>query len=189
MKVSKTPLSDVLLIETDLLRDSRGHFAESWNAIRYEGVGISGKFVQDNFSVSRRGVLRGLHFQCPHPQDKLVQVLQGAVFDAIVDLRKGSPTFGKWWGTELTEENGRQLFVPIGFAHGFQAVREDSVLVYICSEFYHPESERTILWNDSDLGISWPIENPIFSPKDSLGLSLSEWLKRPESAAFGFEHP
>jgi dTDP-4-dehydrorhamnose 3,5-epimerase len=187
VKVSKAPLADVLVIETDRYQDSRGHFAETWNQKRYEEAGIQVQFVQDNFSFSRRGVLRGLHFQQPYPQVKLVQVLRGAVYDVVVDLRKQSPTFGKWWGTELTEENGKQLYVPVGFAHGFLVTSEDSVFLYKCSEFYHPEAEHTLLWNDPDVGIQWPVEHPQLSSKDASAQSLSQWLQRPESKYFQFK--
>ena len=186
MKVSQAPLAGVLVIETDLYRDPRGHFAESWNKKRYENAGIRANFVQDNFSFSKRGVLRGLHFQSPYPQDKLVQVLRGAVYDAVVDLRRNSPTFGHWWGTELTEENGKQVFIPAGFAHGFEVLRDDSVFVYKCSEFYHPETEHTLVWNDNEINIQWPLKNPLVSPKDAAGETLAQWLKRPESNNFQF---
>lgn len=186
MKVSKTPLEGVLLIEIDRYGDSRGYFAETYNQKRYQESGIAARFVQDNASFSQRGVLRGLHFQSPYAQDKLVQVLRGSVFDVAVDLRKQSPTFGKWWGTELKEENCRQLFIPKGLAHGFQVLRDDTVFVYKCSEFYYPEAERTIRWNDPDLHIEWPIEQPLLSPKDAAAQSLSEWLKKPESDELRF---
>ncbi len=177
MKVTKTPLMDVLLIEPGIFRDVRGRFAETWNAKRYEESGIPAKFVQENVSFSHLGVLRGLHFQQPFPQAKLVQVLVGAVFDVAVDLRKGSPTFGKWWGTELSGENGRQLFIPAGFAHGFLITQENTVFHYQCSEYYHPEAEHTILWNDPDLAIHWPNDKPILSSKDAAGRRFSDWIK------------
>ena len=184
MNISKTPLANVLVIEPNRYQDSRGYFSETWNKKRYAEAGVPADFVQDNFSVSQRGVLRGLHFQYPYPQNKLVQVLRGSVFDVAVDLRKQSPTFGKWWGTELTEENGRQLFVPVGFAHGFLVLRENSVFVYKCSEFYHPEAERSLLWNDPEIGIEWPMEHPVLSEKDASAQTLSQWLKKPESNHF-----
>jgi dTDP-4-dehydrorhamnose 3,5-epimerase len=184
MKVTKTPLADVLVIETDLFRDSRGHFAEIWNKKRYEDAGISFKSVQDNFSYSKKGVLRGLHFQNPHPQEKLVQVVRGAVFDVAVDLRKKSSTFGKWWGTVLTEENGKQLFIPAGFAHGFLSTEDNTLFLYQCSDFYHPEAEHTLLWNDPEIGIEWPVEHPTVSSKDASGQTLSQWLQRPESEKY-----
>jgi dTDP-4-dehydrorhamnose 3,5-epimerase len=184
VKVSKTPLADVLVIETDVHQDSRGRFGETWNKKRYHEAGIPAEFVQDNFSFSRSGVLRGLHFQYPYPQAKLVQVLHGAVFDVAVDLRKQSPTFGKWWGTELTEENGKQLFVPTGFAHGFLITRGNTVFLYKCTESYHPEAEHTLLWNDPEIGINWPIEKPVLSSKDASAHTLSQWLQNPESDHF-----
>ena len=181
MKVSQTPLADVLLVEVDVRRDDRGHFAETWNAKRYEDAGIPARFVQENVSFSHRGVLRGLHFQQPFAQSKLVQVLKGGVFDVAVDLRKKSPTFGTWWGTDLTPENGRQLYIPEGFAHGFLATKEDTVFHYQCSEFYHPEAEHTIVWNDPDLNIQWPVDHPTLSPKDAAAQKFSGWLKEAES--------
>ena len=184
MKVSKTPLQDLLLVEIDIHRDSRGHFAETWNARRYLEAGIPAKFVQENVSFSQRGVLRGLHFQLPHAQSKLVQVLQGAVFDVAVDLRKKSPSFGKWWGTELSGENGKQLYIPEGFAHGFLVTADNTMFSYHCSELYHPESEHTLLWNDPDLNIQWPNEHPLLSPKDAAAETYAEWIKRPESDLF-----
>ena len=180
LSISPTPLSGLLVIETDIYRDSRGHFAESWNQKRYAGAGIPTKFVQDNYSFSRKGVLRGLHFQSPFPQDKLVQVLKGGVFDVAVDLRRTSPTFGKWWGTDLTEENGKQLLIPAGFAHGFLVTRDDTLFVYKCSELYHPEAEHTLRWNDPDVGIRWPTADPTLSPKDAAGQTLADWLKQAE---------
>ncbi len=184
MKISKTVLQDLLLVEVDVYRDARGHFAETWNVKRYGDAGIATKFVQENVSFSQAGVLRGLHFQQPFPQAKLVQVLKGGVFDVVVDLRRHSSTFGKWWGTELTGENGRQLFIPAGFAHGFVVTKEDTVFHYQCSEYYHPEAEHTILWSDPDLKIRGPIDHPTLSTKDARGVTLAEWLKRPESQSF-----
>lgn len=184
MKITKVPLAGVLMIEADRFQDTRGHFAETWNKRRYEEAGIPTNFVQDNFSFSRRDALRGLHFQSPYPQDKLVQVLCGSVFDVVVDLRKKSPTFAQWWGTELTEENCKQLYIPRGFAHGFVATRDDSVFLYKCSEFYHPETEHTLVWNDRAVGIRWPLEHPLLSPKDAAGQTLAEWLERTASDEF-----
>lgn len=184
MNVSKSPLAGLLVIETDFYRDSRGHFAETWNKKRYEDAGIKAQFVQENCSYSRKGVLRGLHFQSPYAQDKLVQVLRGSVFDVAVDLRKQSSTFRKWWGTDLTEENGKQLFIPAGFAHGFLSTKDDTVFFYRCSELYHPEAEHTLFWNDPEVGIEWPTESPLLSPKDAAAPMLLEWIERPESNSF-----
>ena len=184
MNVSKTPLPDVLAVENKVFSDSRGNFAEAWNKKRFEDAGIATNFVQDNYSLSRRGVLRGMHFQSPFPQVKLVSVLRGGVFDVVVDLRRQSSTFRKWWGTELTEENGKQIYIPAGFAHGFLVTREDTIFLYKCSEFYHPEAEQSLLWNDPAIGIQWPIESPILSSKDAAAQTLSQWLQKPESKNF-----
>ncbi len=181
MKIEKAPLQDLLLIHLDVYRDDRGHFAETWNTRRYEQAGITATFVQENVSLSHSGVLRGLHFQQPFPQAKLVHVLKGGVFDVTVDLRKKSPTFGKWWGTELTGNNGKQLFIPVGFAHGFLVTEEDTVFHYQCSDCYHPEAEHTILWDDPDLNIQWPSKQPLVSSKDASGQRLADWLKTPGS--------
>lgn len=165
-------LPGVLLIETRIFRDQRGHFLESWNEQRYKEMGIEGPFVQDNISVSARGVLRGLHFQRPYPQAKLVSVLRGEVFDVAVDVRDGSDTFGEWVGAELSAENGRQMYIPEGFAHGFVVTSDFAIFSYKCSEYYHPEAEHTLLWSDSDLAIGWPTLCPVLSEKDRAGVRL-----------------
>jgi dTDP-4-dehydrorhamnose 3,5-epimerase len=167
MKVVETRLAGVLILEPRVFRDDRGHFLESWNSARYAEHGIPERFVQDNLSVSRRGVLRGLHFQYPSPQGKLVSAVQGAVFDVAVDLRKGSPTFGEWVGVELSQENHRQMWIPEGFAHGFQVTSESALFTYKCTEYYAPEHEGSLRWNDPDLAIEWPIPEPVLSSKDA----------------------
>jgi len=174
MKVTKTPLPGVLLIEPVLFRDSRGHFMESWHRERYRDAGLPDDFVQDNVSCSPRGVLRGLHFQQPHPQGKLVCVLHGAVFDVVVDVRVGSPTFGSWTGYVLSEENCRQLFVPPGLAHGFVVTSDLALFSYKCTEYYCPSAEITLLWNDPDLAIGWPVDTPKVSVKDQAGIRLRD---------------
>lgn len=174
MKVTSTSLPGVLLIETVLFRDSRGYFMESWNRELYREAGLPDEFVQDNVSFSRRGVLRGLHFQQPHPQGKLICVLHGAVFDVAVDVRVGSPTFGLWTGYVLSEENSRQLFVPPGLAHGFVVTSDVAFFSYKCTEYYHPSTETTLLWNDPDLAIDWPVETPEVSAKDQGGIRLRD---------------
>ncbi len=184
MKVSTTPLPDVILLEIAQYGDARGRFAEMWNRKRYEGAGIRCEFVQDNYSFSNRGVLRGLHYQNPFPQAKLVQVLQGSVFDVVVDLRKGSQTFGKWWGTELSDSQPKQIFIPVGFAHGFLVTSDETLFCYKSSDFYHKDSEHILRWNDPDVGIAWPVKDPILSPKDAAGQTLAELLKNPASLAF-----
>lgn len=174
MNVLETPLPGVLLIEPDVYGDSRGFFMESWNLKRYAEQGLEVEFVQDNISFSRRGILRGLHFQNPNPQGKLVQVLQGEVYDVAVDIRKGSPCFGCWFGTWLSEQNHHQLYVPEGFAHGFCVVSETALFAYKCTHFYDAKAEYSLRWDDPDLAIDWPIKEPILSKKDGTGLRLKE---------------
>jgi dTDP-4-dehydrorhamnose 3,5-epimerase len=174
MKVSKGPLQGILIIEPDVYRDVRGSFAEVWRAQKYAELGVDESFVQDNVSLSKKGVLRGLHFQNPSAQGKLISVLDGEVFDVAVDLRIGSPTFGKWHGEILSSSNGRQFFVPMGFAHGFVVTSESALFLYKCTEYFNKETEKTILWNDPDLAIKWPIADPLVSEKDRQGRRLKE---------------
>ncbi len=166
MKVIETPLTGVLLIEPKVHGDARGFFMETWNLKRYHEAGIQANFVQDNLSLSRQGILRGLHYQWPNPQGKLVQVLRGAVFDVAVDIRRGSPNFGRWVAYELSAANHRQLYIPEGFAHGFCVLSREALFVYKCTDFYHPENEYSLRWDDPELGIAWPIAAPILSTKD-----------------------
>ncbi len=174
MKIIATALPGVVIIEPKVFGDERGYFMETYQAQRYAEAGITEPLVQDNLSFSRRGILRGLHAQNPHPQGKLVQVLQGAVFDVAVDIRVGSPTFGKWVGVELSAENYRQFYVPPGFAHGFVVTSEIALFVYKCTDYYAPQSEMSILWNDPDIGIDWPIDEPQLSAKDAAGIRLAD---------------
>jgi len=178
VKASPGSLKDVLLIEPTILGDARGYFVESWNARTFRDVtGLDVSFVQDNEARSKRGVLRGLHYQVEQPQGKLVRVIRGEVFDACVDLRESSPTFGKWSGVELSEENHLQLWVPPGFAHGYLVHSEYAIVLYKTTDFYAPEHERTILWNDPDIGIVWPIDGwrkPAVSAKDAAGLRFAD---------------
>lgn len=167
MKVLSTPLPGVLLIEPKVFGDDRGFFLETYLQRRYGEAGISLPFVQDNWSRSVKATLRGLHFQEPHPQGKLVQVVTGAVFDVAVDIRVGSPTFGKWFGTELSAQSKRQLWIPPGFAHGFCVLSESADFLYKCTAPYMPEHERGIAWNDPDLGVDWPVPEPLLSKKDA----------------------
>jgi dTDP-4-dehydrorhamnose 3,5-epimerase len=162
----ETEIPGVVILEPKVFGDARGFFMETYSADRYRQAGIGGPFVQDNISVSQKGVLRGLHFQNPNPQAKLVEVLQGEVFDVAVDIRRGSPTFGKWIGATLSDQNHRQFFVPAGFAHGFCVLSEMAMFHYKCSDYYAPASEGGIAWNDPDIGIDWPIKNPTLSSKD-----------------------
>ncbi|MDH3229149.1 MAG: dTDP-4-dehydrorhamnose 3,5-epimerase [Alphaproteobacteria bacterium] len=173
MKVAKTELPGVLLIEPDRFGDDRGFFQETWHARRYEDAGIRDEFVQDNISLSRHGVLRGMHFQNPHGQAKLVYILQGEVFDVAVDVRAGSPDFGKWTGATLSADNGRQLYIPAGFAHGFCVTGETALFAYKCTDFYDRESELTIRWDDPQIGVAWPISHPTISEKDAVAPFLS----------------
>lgn len=174
MNVTKTELPGVLLVEPKLFGDARGFFVETFHAERYASVGIPGPFVQDNLSRSARGALRGLHFQEPFPQGKLVQVLRGAVWDVAVDVRRGSPHFGAWVGLELSEDNHRQLWIPSGFAHGFCVLSEVADFFYKCTSRYVPDAERAIRWNDPELAIRWPIQAPLLSAKDAAAPMLAD---------------
>ncbi len=169
MNVTRCELEGLLLIEPKVFGDARGFFLETWNAQRYRACGLDAAFVQDNLSLSRRGILRGLHFQNPSPQGKLVSVWQGEVFDVAVDLRRSSPTFGKWHGVRLSGDTKRQFYIPPGFAHGFQVLSEAALFHYKCTEFYSPGDELTIRWDDPDLGIEWPLPDPLLSEKDAHG--------------------
>ena len=166
MKVIPLEIPGVLLIEPTLFRDSRGVFCETFHLQRYAEAGLTECFVQDNYSRSIRGTLRGLHYQDPHAQGKLVMVLDGSVYDVVVDIRRGSPTFGKWHGIELSADTFRQLYVPPGCAHGFCVTSEEAAFLYKCTDVYSPKDERGIIWNDPTLAISWPVSTPIVSAKD-----------------------
>jgi dTDP-4-dehydrorhamnose 3,5-epimerase len=172
MRVTRPALSGLLVLELRIFRDDRGHFLELWNERRYREAGLDVTFVQDNASTSRRGAVRGLHFQHPSGQAKLVSVLQGEVWDVAVDIRRGSPTFGEWHGLKLSAENGTQFYIPEGFAHGFAVLSETALVSYKCTDFYEPSCERTLLWNDPVLAIEWPVEDPIVSEKDAAGIRL-----------------
>lgn len=168
MKKIETDLQGVWIIEPKVFGDGRGFFYETWQQTRYEEMGIQGPFVQDNVSFSRKGVLRGLHYQQPHCQGKLVSVLQGEVFDVAVDVRVGSPQFGQWTGVVLSGENHRQLWIPEGFAHGFCVLSETAYFSYKCTDVYAPDCEGGILWNDPDIGIKWPLAEVSLSDKDQV---------------------
>ena len=171
MKVIPTEIPDVLIIEPQVYGDDRGFFLESFNQRDFrEKTGVNTTFVQDNHSMSLKNVLRGLHYQIPNPQGKLVRVVNGSVFDVAVDARQSSPTFGQWVGCVLSAENKRIFWVPEGFAHGFLVLSDRAEFLYKTTNYYYPQYEKTILWNDADLGIDWPLEiPPILSPKDQAG--------------------
>ncbi len=176
MKVTQTSIRDVVLIEPKVFGDSRGFFFESFNEVKFrEQVAANISFVQDNHSRSKKNVLRGLHYQIRQPQGKLVRVVEGEVFDVAVDIRKGSATFGQWVGERLSAENKKQLWVPAGFAHGFVVLSEYAEFLYKTTDYYAPEYERSILWNDPDIGIEWPQEiQPVLSEKDAKGVHFKD---------------
>jgi dTDP-4-dehydrorhamnose 3,5-epimerase len=177
MKIIRTEIPDVVVLEPVLFTDSRGLFLETCNQRSFEALGIVERFVQDDESYSKRGVLRGLHFQAEQAQGKLVRAVAGEIFDAAVDLRKGSATFGKWACARLSAMNHHLIWIPKGFAHGFYTLSESAAVAYKVTDFYAPEHERTLLWNDPDVGIAWPlIGEPILSDKDRAGLRLKEIL-------------
>lgn len=167
MQVIETDLPGVVLVDPLLFNDSRGHFLEIYHSRRYHDCGFPSEFVQQNMSFSTRGVLRGLHYQLGRPQGKLVMVLQGEIFDVAADIRKDSPTFGRWTGALLSAATYRQIYIPEGFAHGFCVTGETALVLYLCTDFYAPEEERGIRWDDPMLDIAWPIMNPILSGKDA----------------------
>jgi dTDP-4-dehydrorhamnose 3,5-epimerase len=181
LHIRETSLPGVLLIEPKVFGDDRGFFMETYRADTFRDIGI-GEFVQDNHSRSARGVLRGLHYQQPNAQGKLVRCTRGSIFDVAVDIRRGSPSFGRWFGLELSDANKLMLWIPTGFAHGFCALEDDSDLVYKCTSLYDPASDRSILWNDPDIGIEWPIAEPVLSAKDANAPRLAEAAKLPAYA-------
>ena len=172
MKLIETSLPGVLIIEPKIFGDSRGFFLESYRDDVLAEAGINEKFVQDNHSRSTKGVLRGLHYQLSHPQGKLIRVATGKVYDVAVDVRRGSPTFGQWVGSILDEESMNMMYTPPGFAHGFVVLSDIADFIYKCTDYYHPESEQGILWNDPDIGIEWPLTNVILSDKDKRNSKL-----------------
>ena len=174
MQVEQTKLDGVLLVTPQVFGDDRGFFMETYNQAKAEKFGLPTNFVQDNHSKSSKGVLRGLHYQNPQWQGKLVRVVQGEIFDVAVDIRAGSNTFGEWVGYALNDQNKQQLYVPEGFAHGFVVTSETAEVVYKCTSLYAPEQEGSLLWNDAEIGIDWPIEQPLLSAKDEVGMPLKE---------------
>ncbi|MFM8332442.1 MAG: dTDP-4-dehydrorhamnose 3,5-epimerase [Candidatus Methylumidiphilus sp.] len=176
MKIEETPLPGVMLISPTVFGDHRGYFKESWNRRTFAERGLNLDFVQDNLSFSSQGILRGLHFQNPQPQGKLVQALQGEVFDVAVDIRLGSPTFGKWFGALLSADNHLQMYVPEGFAHGFCVVSETALFAYKCTDFYSPQTEHSLRFDDPDIGINWPLDGePSLSAKDANAKLLKDF--------------
>ena len=174
MNIVTTSIEGILIIEPEVYEDSRGFFMETYNRNRYMKAGIDTVFVQDNLSYSVKNTVRGLHFQIKKPQAKLLQVITGEIFDVAVDIRQNSATFGKWTGFHLSDRNKRQLFVPQGFAHGFCVLSETAHFLYKCSDFYAPDDEGGIIWSDPDIGIDWPVEDPIISEKDKQYPNLSD---------------
>ena len=177
MQLIPTPIPDLFLIQPRVFEDARGYFFESYNKAAFEQQGIHVDFVQDNQSLSHKGVLRGLHLQNPpYAQGKLVRVIQGAVFDVAVDVRKGSSTYGKWFGHELTEQNKTMLWIPEGFAHGFLTLEDNTVFSYKCTNYYNKASEDCIMWNDPAIGIDWKVSNPSLSDKDKEGKAFRDFV-------------
>jgi dTDP-4-dehydrorhamnose 3,5-epimerase len=177
MKFIPTEIPDVIIVEPDVFGDHRGFFMEAWHAEKFAEEGIAAQFVQDNQSRSSKGILRGLHYQIKQPQGKLVRVLSGEIFDVAVDLRRNSPTFGKWFGMYLNDTSKQMLWVPPGFAHGFYVVSEQADFFYKCTDFYAREHERAIRWDDPDLSIDWPLtgkEKPVLAPKDAAAKSFKD---------------
>jgi dTDP-4-dehydrorhamnose 3,5-epimerase len=174
MIFSETSLPGVIRMEPAVFGDSRGFFMEIYHRERYRAGGIGCAFMQDNYSHSQKNILRGLHYQLNKPQDKLIFVMAGEIFDVAVDIRKGSPAFGRWFGTHLSSANKHQLFIPRGFAHGFCVLSETADVFYKCSELYDPDDDYGILWSDPSIGIQWPLSDPVLSPKDQQNAPLSE---------------
>ncbi len=174
MQILETSIPGVLLIEPRVFKDDRGFFFESYHEKRAWDVGLKVKFMQDNHSFSKQGTLRGLHYQLANPQGKLVRVATGEVFDVAVDIRQGSPTFGQWYGAYLSAENHRQLYIPPGFAHGFCVISETADFLYKCTDFYTPGDEYGIRWDDPEVGIDWPIADPVLSAKDAIAPLLKD---------------
>ena len=178
IKVTKTDIDGLIIIEPTVHGDNRGYFMETYNENDMKEAGVDVRFVQDNQSMSKKGVLRGLHFQKQFPQGKLVRVIRGAVFDVALDLRKDSPTFGKWHGVELSAENKKQFYLPPGFAHGFLVLSDEAEFCYKATDFYHPNDEGGIAWNDPEIGVEWPeIDEILLSEKDKVNMTLKEFVE------------
>ncbi len=178
MKFLPTELPGVLIVEPDIFADGRGYFYESYQLEKYQKGGVPLPFVQDNRSRSVKGTLRGLHTQLRHTQGKLVSVIQGAIFDVVVDIRPGSPTYKKWISAELSSDNYRQIYIPPGYAHGFYVTSDEAIVEYKCTDLYDPDSAIDIIWNDPDLAIAWPGQSPLLSKKDAIGKRLNDLESR-----------
>jgi dTDP-4-dehydrorhamnose 3,5-epimerase len=179
MKITKTNIDGLLVIEPEVFSDERGSFLENWNLNKFQEIGVNDNFVQDNQSISSKGVLRGLHFQNPpYAQSKLVRVIKGSVLDVAVDLRLNSPTYGLYYSVVLSDKNFKTFFIPKGFAHGFICLEDNTIFSYKCSDFYNKDSEGSIAWNDSDLAIDWQLSNPIISTKDSNAQSFKDFKSK-----------
>jgi dTDP-4-dehydrorhamnose 3,5-epimerase len=179
MRFIDTPLQGIILIEPDVHEDLRGYFLELYHTDKYAKAGLPSRFVQDNFARSVYGALRGLHYQGSHPQGKLVTAMEGTIFDVAVDIRKDSSSFGQWYGVELSAENKRQVYIPPGFAHGYCVLSKTAAVMYKCTDFYVPDDERGIIWNDPAVNISWPISSPLLSAKDRLFGTLARSRQQP----------
>lgn len=177
MKTIKTPLSDLKIVELQVFGDERGWFTESWNQSKFKELGLDYDFAQDNHSMSIKNTLRGLHFQTSPGQAKLVRCIQGEIWDVAVDIRPESPTFKKWFGFNLSADNQKMLMIPVGFAHGFCVLSERAEVVYKCSSFYNRETEAGFAWDDSEIGIKWPVKEPLLSQRDIEAPSFNAWLK------------
>src|SRR3989339_723048 len=186
MTIEKTEIADILIVTPEVMGDERGFFVEVYKKSLFKELGIGEDFVQDNHSRSARNVLRGLHFQWEPPMGKLMRVTVGSAFLVAVDIRKGSPTLGQWFGLEVSAENKKQVYAPAGFARGFCSLQDDTEVQYKCTGEYNQDAEAGILWNDPEIGIIWPIEQPILSPRDQDAQTLKDWLNKPESDNFQF---
>ena len=174
LTTTATELPDLVVIEPRIFEDARGFFMETFHRERFAAAGLPTEFLQDNHSLSRRNVIRGLHYQIERPQGKLVRATRGTVFDVAVDLRRSSPTFARWFGIELSDANHKQVYIPPGFAHGFCALSDVAEVIYRCTDLYHPAGERTIVWNDPQLAIRWPVGEPILAEKDQRGMRFAD---------------
>jgi dTDP-4-dehydrorhamnose 3,5-epimerase len=184
--VEQTGLRDLVIITPEIFKDDRGFFTESYRKDKFTGFGIDQEFVQDNHSRSAKGVVRGLHFQWEPPMGKLMRVTQGSAFLVAVDIRTGSPTFGRWYGVEATVENRKQVYAPAGFARGFCVLSDYAEIQYKCTGIYSNKAESGILWNDPAIGIEWPVKAPILSRKDEVAQTLEQWSQKPESRFYAY---